>query len=135
MKKLFAIILSVALVTGIFTIGSSALTEGEKITIEGKDWYVISPDLLEESGLGDPQVIHDAGLELEDFQWLGHEDWNPYEGWMGFRDGTDQGHGISDRVQGSCDLFIKIPMNTAAESLNAAVASSVIMWEYSECIK
>jgi TrmH family RNA methyltransferase len=44
----------------------------------------------------------------------------------------NEGHGIGDDVASSCSSFIKIPMTDRAESLNAAVASSVIMWEYSK---
>ena len=41
----------------------------------------------------------------------------------------NEGQGISNEVKGLCDDFIKIPMNSACESLNAAVASSIIMYE------
>ncbi len=43
----------------------------------------------------------------------------------------NEGHGISAGVADVCTSFAKIPMNPVSESLNAAVASAVIMWEYS----
>lgn len=44
----------------------------------------------------------------------------------------NEGHGLSAEVLSVCDDLIKIPMNDGAESLNAGVASSIIMWEYSK---
>lgn len=41
----------------------------------------------------------------------------------------NEGHGISDEVLSLCDGFLRIPMEDGCESLNAAVAASVIMWE------
>ncbi len=42
----------------------------------------------------------------------------------------NEGHGISDAVCELCDDFVIIPMNENTESLNAATAASVILWEY-----
>ena len=44
----------------------------------------------------------------------------------------NEGHGISKDVASSCSMFVKIPMSEGSESLNASVAASVIMWEYSK---
>ncbi len=44
----------------------------------------------------------------------------------------NEGHGISDEVLAVCTEHVRIPMNELSESLNAAVAASVIMWEYSK---
>ncbi|MBU3199640.1 RNA methyltransferase [Clostridium estertheticum] len=41
----------------------------------------------------------------------------------------NEGNGISDEVYEICDLKIKIPMPGGAESLNAAVAASIMMYE------
>ena len=41
----------------------------------------------------------------------------------------NEGNGISDRVKGLCDFGMYIPMSGQNESLNAAVAASIIMWE------
>lgn len=40
-----------------------------------------------------------------------------------------EGNGIIQQTINSCDALIKIPMSGNVESLNAAVAASVIMWE------
>ncbi len=41
----------------------------------------------------------------------------------------NEGHGLSEEAIASCDEKLYIPMSAGAESLNAAVAASVIMWE------
>ena len=41
----------------------------------------------------------------------------------------NEGHGLSDSVINACDESILIPMTPNAESLNAAIASSICMWE------
>ena len=40
-----------------------------------------------------------------------------------------EGRGLSDKLLGICDGEIIIPMEENSESLNAAVAASVLMWE------
>jgi len=44
----------------------------------------------------------------------------------------NEGHGISPEIRSCCDAFVMIPMNENTESLNASVAASVILWEYSK---
>lgn len=41
----------------------------------------------------------------------------------------NEANGISDEVRAICDMLITIPMNGAAESLNASVAASITIWE------
>lgn len=41
----------------------------------------------------------------------------------------NEGNGLSDDIKRLCDNFVKIPMNKKCESLNAAVAASIIMYE------
>lgn len=41
----------------------------------------------------------------------------------------NEGHGLTQQAIASCDEKLYIPMNAGAESLNAAVAASVFMWE------
>ncbi len=41
----------------------------------------------------------------------------------------NEGHGVSEATINGCTDVIKIPMTDKTESLNAAVAASVIMWE------
>ena len=43
----------------------------------------------------------------------------------------NEGSGITAAMKGMCTGFVKIPMSPEAESLNAAVAASVVMWEMS----
>lgn len=40
-----------------------------------------------------------------------------------------EGSGLSEKLLGMCCQAIKIPMNPKCESLNAAVAASILMWE------
>lgn len=40
-----------------------------------------------------------------------------------------EGHGLSDEMLALCDEKLIIPMSPASESLNAAVAAAVVMWE------
>lgn len=42
----------------------------------------------------------------------------------------NEGHGISQQIICECDSSLMIPMEENTESLNAAVAASVILWEY-----
>jgi TrmH family RNA methyltransferase len=41
----------------------------------------------------------------------------------------NEGNGISDEIYDICDLKVKIPMPGGAESLNVAVAASIMMYE------
>ncbi len=41
-----------------------------------------------------------------------------------------EGRGICDAVAAVCDVSVRIPIAPAMESLNAAVAASVLMWHY-----
>jgi len=40
----------------------------------------------------------------------------------------NEGHGVSEATLCGCTDVIKIPMTDKTESLNAAIAASVIMW-------
>ena len=40
-----------------------------------------------------------------------------------------EGRGLSQEVLAACEKTVKIPMSTRCESLNAAVAASVVLWE------
>jgi TrmH family RNA methyltransferase len=42
----------------------------------------------------------------------------------------NEANGVSDEVKNKADIRVKIPMLGKAESLNAAVATSVIAYEY-----
>ena len=41
----------------------------------------------------------------------------------------NEGHGLSREVIGACDRSVMIPMHEGCESLNAAAASVILMWE------
>ena len=51
-----------------------------------------------------------------------------FSGKIGFVIGNE-GHGVSPEAIEACDGTVIIPMREGPESLNAAVASSVVMWE------
>lgn len=42
----------------------------------------------------------------------------------------NEGHGLSQAVLDACDRRVYIPMSGRVESLNAAVAASLLMWEF-----
>ena len=42
----------------------------------------------------------------------------------------NEGHGLSPETVSACDASVYIPMADGVESLNAAVAASVLMWEF-----
>lgn len=51
-----------------------------------------------------------------------------FSGKIGFVIGNE-GHGVSKEVLAACDGTVIIPMREGPESLNAAVASGIVMWE------
>ncbi len=51
-----------------------------------------------------------------------------FSGKIGFVIGNE-GHGVSAEALAACDGTVIIPMREGPESLNAAVASSIVMWE------
>ncbi len=42
----------------------------------------------------------------------------------------NEGHGVGEETIRACDGVLRIPMAPGAESLNASVAASVVLWEY-----
>lgn len=44
----------------------------------------------------------------------------------------NEGNGLEDETVALCDSILRIPMAQGTESLNAAVAGSIVMWEVSE---
>lgn len=44
----------------------------------------------------------------------------------------NEGHGLLPETVAACDRSVMIPMTDRAESLNAAVAASILMWEFSK---
>lgn len=41
----------------------------------------------------------------------------------------NEGHGVSDQVLAACEKRVKIPMRERCESLNAAAAATILLWE------
>lgn len=46
----------------------------------------------------------------------------------------NEGHGASDLLMNACSHSLFIPMNDGAESLNAATAAAIVMWEMKKSI-
>ena len=44
----------------------------------------------------------------------------------------NEGHGLSSEVVAACSNSVIIPMSGRAESFNAAVAASILMWEFAK---
>ena len=44
----------------------------------------------------------------------------------------NEGHGLSKEVIDACGNSVIIPMSERAESFNAAVAASILMWEFAK---
>ena len=44
----------------------------------------------------------------------------------------NEGHGIPEGISAACDASVYIPIAPQAESLNAAIAASVLLWEQSK---
>jgi TrmH family RNA methyltransferase len=44
----------------------------------------------------------------------------------------NEGHGLSNEILSVCDNTLFIPMSKNTESLNAAMAATIIMWEISK---
>lgn len=42
----------------------------------------------------------------------------------------NEGHGLTDNAVAACDSTLYIPMRSGVESLNAAVAASLLLWEF-----
>ena len=41
----------------------------------------------------------------------------------------NEGKGLSAEVINGCDIAVRIPMTNLAESLNAAAAAAIMLWE------
>ena len=41
----------------------------------------------------------------------------------------NEGHGVPPEISKLCDASVYIPISPAAESLNAATAAAILMWE------
>lgn len=88
-----------------FTVAGDLCNISEKLKNEGRR---IIAAALGESAL----ILGESPLNASDCVVIGNE-----------------GHGVSEETLNCCTDVIKIPMTDKTESLNAAIAASVIMWE------
>ena len=76
-------------------------------------------EVLSEAG------IHSYAAHLKGKGWY---DEQSYVGGTAFLIGNE-GNGLSDELSDSADCLIKIPMEGKVESLNAAMAAGILMYE------
>ena len=83
-----------------------------------------------EADFGDMEELKRCGVHLyaaaleEDSMDVREADFTRFAVCIG-----SEGSGLSDRLTGLCDSCLRIPMESTCESLNAAVAAGIIMWE------
>ena len=87
--------------------------------------FVIAPDLQDVFAWFKKQGIRSYAAHLKGKGWY---DEASYTGGTAFLIGNE-GNGLSDELSDSADCLIKIPMEGKVESLNAAIASAVLMYE------
>ena len=85
--------------------------------------YQTNPEQLKAACLRAELPLYATALR-EDAEELGRADLSCCAVVIG-----SEGRGISDEMLGLCEKTLKIPMRQRCESLNAAVAASVILWE------
>ncbi len=71
MKKLVVLLLALTMLFSCAAISVGA--EDKIIESGGKQWKVVSEDLLYNSGLGDPATVEEEGMDLNNGNWFGHE--------------------------------------------------------------
>ena len=86
---------------------------------------VMQADLLEILPVLKENKIQTYAAHLKGKNWYHEEDYT--EGTAFFI--GNEGNGLSDELSDSADCLIKIPMEGKVESLNAAIASAVLMYE------
>lgn len=76
------------------------------------------------------RTLKDSGVRLfaSHLKAVHNYDQEDYTGSIGFLVGNEA-NGLSDEISSMADCYIKIPMEGKVESLNAAVASSILMYE------
>ena len=87
--------------------------------------FVIAPDLQEVFAWFKKQGICSYAAHLKGKGWY---DEQSYAGGTAFLIGNE-GNGLSDELSDSADCLIKIPMEGKVESLNAAMAAGILMYE------
>lgn len=90
------------------------------------------PFVYREDLLSDMDWLHDKGIQTFAAHLKGTEyyDEPSYQGPTAFLIGNE-GNGLSDELSDKASKYIKIPMEGQLESLNAAVAAAILMYEAS----
>lgn len=75
-------------------------------------------------------ILHDAGVET----YAAHLDGKTFYDSLSFRKGTafligNEGNGLKKQTADQAKQYVKIPMEGQVESLNAAIATSLLMYE------
>ena len=75
-------------------------------------------------------ILHDAGVET----YAAHLDGKTFYDSLSFRKGTafligNEGNGLKKQTADQAKQYVKIPMEGRVESLNAAIATSLLMYE------
>ena len=90
------------------------------------------PFLYTDDLLGDLEKLHEKGITTyaAHLKGKGFYDEESYKGPTAFLIGNE-GNGLSDEISEKARQYIKIPMEGKLESLNAAVAAAILMYEAS----
>ena len=90
------------------------------------------PFLYTDDLMGDMDKLHDKGIitYAAHLKGKGFYDEESYQGPTAFLIGNE-GNGLSDELSEKAKQYIKIPMEGQLESLNAAVAAAILMYEAS----
>lgn len=90
------------------------------------------PFLYTDDLLGDMDKLHEKGIVTyaAHLKGKGYYDEESYQGPTAFLIGNE-GNGLSDELSEKAKQYIKIPMEGKLESLNAAVAAAILMYEAS----
>lgn len=90
------------------------------------------PFLYTDNLLEDMDKLHEKGIVTfaAHLKGKGYYDEESYKGPTAFLIGNE-GNGLSDELSGKAKQYIKIPMEGQLESLNAAVAAAILMYEAS----
>ena len=88
------------------------------------------PFVYTEDLLGTMKQLQDKGVKL----YAAHLKGTKYYHELDFKGGTafligNEGNGLKDETADAADVYMKIPMQGQVESLNAAVASVILMYE------
>ncbi|MDD3252244.1 MAG: RNA methyltransferase [Lachnospiraceae bacterium] len=117
-------------VTGILMDAATADIYSPKVIRSTMGSVLRVPFVYVEDLCGALEILKKKGIRLFAAHLDGKNsyDQEDYTGDMGFLIGNEA-NGLSDETAGQADTYIRIPMEGKVESLNAAVAASVLMFE------